>query len=134
MVNCPDVRSTALAFVERINVGDVDGITALMTEDHEFVDTAATSYRGREAMRAGWIGYFQLFPNYHIQIEQIRVADPVVTLLARTTGILSPHGQEALRGADGSLPPDEELQGPVVVTALIRDGQVAQWRVYADTP
>jgi ketosteroid isomerase-like protein len=42
------VVDAALAFVERINDHDVDGLVALMTEDHCFVDGLGQVVRGRE--------------------------------------------------------------------------------------
>jgi ketosteroid isomerase-like protein len=124
----------ALAFVERINAGDVAGIVALMTDDHEFVDTSGAAFRGREGMHDGWVAYFRLFPDYQIAVDRVLVEGPDVTLLGRSSGTLSAFGLEALRRPDGSLPPDHELQGPAIWTACVRDGLVCQWRVYADTP
>jgi uncharacterized protein (TIGR02246 family) len=124
----------ALAFVDRINDGDVAGIAALLTEDHEFVDTAGESFRGRETLRQGWIGYFQLFPDYRIAVEHVHVDGDRVALLAVTSGTLSAEGAETLRRPDGTLPAADELQGPVILTAQVRDGQIAQWRVFWDTP
>jgi ketosteroid isomerase-like protein len=40
------------AFVGRINAHDVDGLAALMTEDHRFIDSLGQIVRGREAVRA----------------------------------------------------------------------------------
>ncbi len=40
------------AFVGRINAHDVDGLAALMTEDHRFIDSLGQVVRGREAVRA----------------------------------------------------------------------------------
>jgi uncharacterized protein (TIGR02246 family) len=129
-----DPRAVALAFVARINAGDVDGLAALMTDDHEFIDIPGDSFRGRETLREGWIAYYRLFPDYQIHIRRVSVDGPVVTLIGETTGTLSPFGHEALRRPDGTLPGQEELQGPAIWTALVREGLVAQWRVYWDTP
>ena len=41
----------ALAFVERIKAQDVEGLCALMTEDHRFVDSLGAEVVGRERMR-----------------------------------------------------------------------------------
>jgi hypothetical protein len=130
----PDPRSTVLAFVDRINAADVTGIAALLSEDHEFVDTAGESFRGRETLREGWSGYFQLFPDYRIEIQQIRVEGPRVVLAGRTSGTLSPSGAEALRGPDGTLPPPDQFQGPALFSANVEGGLITQWRVSRDTP
>ncbi|MEE8200235.1 MAG: hypothetical protein V3R29_03615 [Candidatus Acidoferrales bacterium] len=41
----------ALAFVERINAQEVDGLGTLMTEDHRFLDSLGQAVVGREARR-----------------------------------------------------------------------------------
>jgi uncharacterized protein (TIGR02246 family) len=133
-VPASEAGRVALSFVECINAGDVEGIVALMTDDHEFIDTSGEAYRGREAMRAGWAGYFRLFPDYQVVVDDVRVAGSDVTMRGRSTGTLSEEGRETLRRPDGSLPPDDELQGTAIWTARILDGRVLRWRVYADTP
>ncbi len=129
-----DPRGVALAFVARINAGDVAGIAALLTEDHEFIDIPGHSFRGRETLREGWTGYFRLFPDYQVHVEDVRVAGDTVTLIGRSTGTLLAEGAETLRRPDGTLPPPDELQGPAIWTGRVRDGLIAQWRVYWDTP
>ncbi|MGE0543415.1 MAG: nuclear transport factor 2 family protein [Dehalococcoidia bacterium] len=128
-----DPRSVVLAFVSRINAGDVDGIAALLTDDHEFIDTAGMSFRGRETLREGWAGYFQLFPDYHIHAPSVRVESGTVTLVGTSTGTLTPFGEQTLRRPDGTLPAPNQLQGPAIWTACVEDGLIAQWRVCSDT-
>jgi ketosteroid isomerase-like protein len=55
-----------LAFLEQINAGTVDGLCALMTEDHLFVDGLGNRMQGRESMRKGWAGYLRMFPDYRV--------------------------------------------------------------------
>lgn len=127
-----DLERVALAFVERINLGDVSRLLELMTEDHEFVDMAGDSFRGLALMQEAWTDYFRLFPDYEIQVETTSVNGDSVVLVGRSDGSLSAAGRRALRRPDGSLPDD--LQGRAIWTARIRDGRVAQWRICVDTP
>jgi hypothetical protein len=129
-----DPQSVVLAFVSRIKAGDVDGIAALLTDEHEFIDTAGASFRGRENLREGWVGYFRLFPDYHIDAPAVRVEGSTVTLVGMSTGTLTPLGEQALRRPDGTLPAPEELQGPAIWTAFLENGLIAQWCVYGDSP
>ena len=66
-----DAKSTILAFVEKINAHDVEGLADLMSENHLFVDSLGSVQKGREKMREGWRGYFTLFPDYNIQNSSI---------------------------------------------------------------
>jgi ketosteroid isomerase-like protein len=42
-----DPRALTLKFNERINNRDVDGLAALMTDDHTFIDTSTTRFTAR---------------------------------------------------------------------------------------
>ena len=126
-------KAVALEFIDRINARDPAMLAQAMTENHEFIDTEGNSAQSREQMREGWVGYYQLFPDYRIQINQVIVHETKVVLVGRSDGTLSEHGRKMLARPDGSPPPDEELQGPAIWTAEIRDQLVAQWCVFEDT-
>src|SRR5437762_13773273 len=64
-------KETILAFIDRINAHDVDGLAQLMTDDHRFIDAQGNEVVGRETMTAGWRGYFNLFPVYSIEVNEI---------------------------------------------------------------
>lgn len=104
------------AFIERINAHDVDGIVAAMTPDHRFVDSLGAVFTGRETLRHGWQAYFALVSNYRITIEDVVEAPSVILVLGHAAG----HTQEV------------EWRVPAVWRAVVREGQVAEWQVYAD--
>jgi ketosteroid isomerase-like protein len=58
-------------FVAAINSHDVETIAALMADDHTFIDAHGNEVTGKETMKDGWASYFQLFPDYYIEIEEI---------------------------------------------------------------
>src|SRR5882724_738836 len=64
-------KETMLAFIERINAHDVEGIGALMSDDHTFIDAHGNQVTGREKMIAGWRGYFAWFPDYFIEVTDV---------------------------------------------------------------
>ena len=113
----------ALAFVDCINHRDLAGITALVNDDHRFVDLAGNEERGRDAMRSSWQDYFTTWPDYHIYLEQVVVVDNTVVLTGRTTG-------SHLNMPDA----DEFLNDTLIWVAEIADNRVAEWRLYHDTP
>jgi uncharacterized protein (TIGR02246 family) len=119
-MNSKGPADVALEFVERINVGDLEGLTALMTEDHTFVDLEGDVERGREAMREGWAGFFSAFPEYTIHVSRVAALESVVIIIGNTTG--------------SQVPPEIEAQETVIWAARIEGGLVAEWHiVYADT-
>jgi len=64
----------ARAFVAAINRQDVEGLAGLMTPGHRFVDSLGNAVEGREKMRAGWVGYFRMVPDFSVVVEEIYCA------------------------------------------------------------
>jgi ketosteroid isomerase-like protein len=69
------------AFVGRINARDVDGLAALMTEDHRFIDSHGQVVSGRDAVRAGWVQYFAMVPDYRLLVDEWLCEGAVVVLV-----------------------------------------------------
>jgi len=76
-------------FVAAINLHDVDRIYALLSADHTFVEAAGDEVHGCDTMRAGWTGYFQLFPDYKIEVTSIFVNGGTVAALDLQAGRLT---------------------------------------------
>jgi ketosteroid isomerase-like protein len=62
---------TIADFAAAINSHDPDKIAVLMSDNHTFIDAHGNEMTGTETMKAGWASYFQLFPDYYIEIEEI---------------------------------------------------------------
>jgi ketosteroid isomerase-like protein len=58
-------------FIQAINDHDVNGIVSLMSDDHIFIDAMDHKTVGKKEMEIGWKGYFELFPDYKIEILEI---------------------------------------------------------------
>jgi ketosteroid isomerase-like protein len=115
--------SVARGFVRAINLQDVDALAALMTEGHRFVDSLGYTAEGREKMQAAWAAYFLMVPDYTITVEETYCDGPVVVMLGVAQGTYAP---------DGQLKAENRWKTPAAFRALIEDGKVAEWRVYAD--
>ena len=111
--------NVVLEFVERINAHDLEGICALMTEDFTFTDYEGKIERGKELMRTGWEGYLSSFPKYKIIVQHVLIGGGGVAIIGKTTG--------------SHLPPEVEEKETVLWTAEIRNGRVAEWRIYSDS-
>jgi limonene-1,2-epoxide hydrolase len=128
----------ARQFVEAINRQDVNALAELMTPDHRFTDSLGNTARGRESMREGWKLYFQMVPDYRLQIDETYVNDSAVVMLGIAGGTYS-HGFESVRATgmpivlpDGTTKRTNTWQTPAAVRARIEDGKVAEWRIFAD--
>lgn len=116
-------RDVALAFVDRVNRHDMQGLVALMTEDHCFVDGLGQIVSGREQMEKAWHGYFRWFPDYCIKIDDTFRSRNVVALFGTAQGTYSTHEK---------LLAENHWEIPAAWRAVIRRGRVSEWRVYAD--
>ena len=113
----------ALAFVDRINRHDVAGLAALMTEGHLFVDALGQEVRGREQMETGWLGYLAWFPDYSIKVDDVLSRGNMVALFGAAQGTYA---------VAGHLSVEANWEIPAAWKAVVRDGRVSEWRVYAD--
>jgi len=111
------------AFIAAINRRVVSEITGLMTEDHTFVDSGGGIRSGRENMIAGWEGYFRMFPDYKIRIESILGDKALVAVFGSASGTYN--------GKRG-LVPENRIEMPAAWKAVVENGKVKLWQVYAD--
>lgn len=115
--------ATVLEFLDRINRHDADKLAEYMTEDHVFIDSLGQSVSGREKMRSGWRGYFAFCPDYRISHEEIFASGNRVAVFGAAGGTIA---------ADGKLPPENEWRASAAWLAVVEEGLLRQWRIYAD--
>ena len=116
MTGAQDPADVTRAFVDRINDHDVDGLVALMTGDHVFIDALVAKTTGRKQMREAWKSYFEALPDYKITVRELLPEGETVTVLGRVRATVpgDPKGRMKVPGA---------------WKAVVREGLVAQWRV-----
>ena len=110
-------------FVRLINSHNTAGLARLMTEDHLFVDSLGYSVQGREEMRRAWIAYFYMIPDFTIMIRERLWRGNVVALFGIARGTYS---------TGGDLLERNRWEMPAAWRAVVRNGLVAEWHVYAD--
>jgi len=111
-----DPISIVQAFNQCINNQDIDGLSALMTENHRFIDRDGNSHGPKSFMVDGWKGFFQMFPKYKNTFNEIYAMDNQVFVLGFAYWS------------------EKEPYDPVIWTAVIEHNLVDEWRVYVDTP
>jgi len=116
-------RETVLLFMARINERDADKLAELMTEDHLFIDSLGQRMRGREKMRAGWRSYFAFCPDYWVTHEEIFEDGNKVAVFGAAGGTIA---------VNGSLPPENKWRTCAAWLAVVENGLIKEWRVYAD--
>lgn len=114
--------AAVLGFVDCINRGDVQGLAALMRDDHRLVVLDEPPLVGRNANVEAWKGYFSSFPAYVIYPRYLTAASSQVAVLGSTTG------------SHLGLPDAEEGAITVIWLADVTDGRLSLWQVAEDTP
>ncbi|HLZ93165.1 MAG TPA: nuclear transport factor 2 family protein [Candidatus Acidoferrum sp.] len=113
----------AMDFIQRINAGKVDPICELMTEDHVFQDALGKRFIGRDKMREGWRAYFSSVRDYQVHADEFFQTDDRLAIFGSASGSYA---------ASGHLSPESFWKVPAAWRVEIRNGLVAEWRVYAD--
>jgi ketosteroid isomerase-like protein len=114
--------AVVLSFIDRINRTDIDGLLALMTEDHVLQVLDEPAVAGKRVLREAWNGYFTAFPEYVVYPERMTQEGASVAVLGYTTG------------SHLGLPDDEESRIPVLWTAAVRNGRLSRWSIVEDAP
>ncbi len=103
-------------WIDAINRHDVAALASLMATDHVFVDSLGNRVRGAASMEAGWRGYFAMCPDYWIRADHIMTADGTVLAAGEAGGTIA----------------GESWRTPAAWKAVIHDGHVVEWQVFAD--
>jgi ketosteroid isomerase-like protein len=110
-------------FVEAINTADVSRMLDLMTDDHLFIDSQDNRMTGKENLKDAWTGYFNLFPDYKIEINEIFEKESLICMIGYASGTY-----KNLKNKDNT----NYWRIPAAWTAIIEENHVKQWQVYAD--
>ncbi|HXO18706.1 MAG TPA: nuclear transport factor 2 family protein [Thermoanaerobaculia bacterium] len=113
-----DAATAVREYVARINAHDASGIVALCTPDHVLIDSLGSRLSGHARLEQGWRGYFALFPDYRIEIQEMASAGDLVLACGLAAGT------HAVSGAAWRI--------PAAWRAKVINGHVAEWQVYAD--
>lgn len=103
-------------FVAAINGHDIKTLTSLMAPEHTFIDSLGNHVTGVASMEAGWRGYFAMCPDYWIRADNLLAKDGVVLSVGQAGGTIN----------------GVEWQTPCAWKAVIHEGKVAEWQVFAD--
>jgi ketosteroid isomerase-like protein len=110
-------------FADKINAHDTQGLIALMSADHVFIDSSGNTVT-RPAIDTGWSAYFAMVPDYWIRIDSAVCEGDVVALFGSAGGTYVPKV--------GAIKQENRWETPAAWLATVRDGKVSQWRVYCD--
>jgi len=106
---------TVRSFNAAITAHDLDALSALITDEHRFVDSAGQAVTGRVAVLEAWSNFFSAFPDYRNEFHRVIVRTDIVVM------------------SGDSHCTDLRLDGPALWTARVVGDKLSEWRVYEDT-
>jgi ketosteroid isomerase-like protein len=115
-------EAVARQLVARINAHDLEGLLALCVPDVVLTDALGRHVHGRESVGKAWRFYFELFPDYRIDVVESLSAGGLVALFGRAFGTL----------ASASDPREAWWSIPAAWRVKVAGGLVAELQVYAD--
>jgi limonene-1,2-epoxide hydrolase len=112
-----------MEFIRAINEADVDKIYALMTDDHVFVDSQNNKVVGKDSMKQAWVDFYKLFPDYHLEVNEIITKNEVVMVNGFASGTY-----KNLRHEDK----DTTWIVPAAWKAVVTNSKIELWQIFAD--
>ena len=116
-------KDIALKYVEAINNHNIDEIVNLMSEDHVFIDAYGDRYVGKKGMKEGWKGYYELFPDYKVEISDIIENDSLIGLFGYASGTYKNIKDESNSNF---------WRTPASWKAVVKNKKIKHWKVYCD--
>ena len=116
-------KAIAIRFVKAINDHEVDEIINLMSQGHIFIDALGNKSVGKEGMKEGWEGYYELFPDYQIEISDITENVSAIGLF----GYISATYKNLTNKLNSNF-----WRTPASWKAIVENNKIKHWQVYCD--
>jgi hypothetical protein len=116
----PEV-ATVLSFIDCINRGDVDGIDALIADQHTMQMFNEPPEVGRVSVIEAWRDYLEAFPHFTIHPHSYTVHRGVA-VLGHVTGSHVPFNSQ------------QPQHVTIIWSAQVECRRIVSWRLHHDTP
>ena len=116
-------KEVVYSFIAAINGHDTDRIYNLMSEDHVFIDGYGNRCKGRKEMKNGWIKYFEMFPDYLIEITDYAENETMSGLFGFAGATFKNKKNESN---------SNYWRIPAALKAIVKDGKIKYWQVFCD--
>jgi ketosteroid isomerase-like protein len=118
---------TVLQYMDRINEHDAEKLVELMSEDAEFIDSLGGKMSGRANLVKGWKRYFAFCLDYWVTHEEVLGDGKVVAVFGAAGGTIA-----AGAGGSAALPENGKWRTNAAWLAVVENGLIKKWQVYAD--
>lgn len=116
-------KMAALAFVDKINTHDVNGIVECLSPDYEFVNSSGDHFHGSQFMRDEWAAQFKKHPDFKIRIGRVVADAEAVAIFGYSEGTYAP---------DGKLVPENRWSVPAAFLLMSRGGKITYFESFSD--
>jgi limonene-1,2-epoxide hydrolase len=116
-------KSIVISFVKAINDHDVNAIVNLMSDDHIFIDAMDNKSVGKKGMKEAWDRYYELFPDYLIEISDIIESESVIGLF----GYVNATYKNLTNELNSNF-----WRIPASWKAIVENNKIKHWQVYCD--
>lgn len=110
-------------FIKTINRQELNKMRALMSDELEFVDAGGVNYIGREEILKGWPEYYEMFPDYTIEMLNTIESNELVAAFGYASA-----NYRNLKDPSGS----NYWRIPAAWKAVVRNNLIVYWQVYCD--
>jgi len=122
-VSSDNAIETVLKFEQLINSRSADAVCSLLMQASTFIDSLGNRVKGLARLRSAWEGYFKMVPDYAISHDEIFASGDTVAMFGTAQGTFSKEGQ---------IKKENSWKTPAAWRAVIKNGKIAVWQVYAD--
>jgi dipeptidase E len=118
-----DSLSIVKEYINRINRHDLNGMLEITSDDSVFIDSMGINTAGKMDMEKAWDMFLTFFPDYTIQVKDIISKNGMVAVFGTAKGTVATGGR---------ILAENKFEIPASWTALVKNGKISKWRVYAD--
>lgn len=118
-----DSLSIVKEYISRINNHDLNGMLEITSDDAVFIDSMGINTTGKRDMEKAWDMFLTFFPDYTILTKDVITKNGMVAVFGTAKGTVSTGGR---------ILAENRFEIPASWTALVKDGKISKWRVYAD--
>ncbi len=111
-------------FIELLNRHQADSLSFILHQDAEFIDTQNRYLKGNERIAKGWKKYWEIFPDYHLEVENIWVESGKIALFAKAKATYKNKQSESN---------ENQWEIPMAIQLQLSDNKIIAWRMYGDT-
>lgn len=111
-------------FIDILNHHQVDSLAAILHQDAEFVDTQNRYLTGNKRIAQGWGKYWEIFPDYHLEVENIWIQSDSIAIFAMAKATYKNKQSESN---------ENQWEIPIALQLYFTNGKMMHWKMYGDT-